>query len=164
MTGVAQAFTFESRRLLAASYLPKIESCIAELTEEEIWWRPNESSNSVGNLILHLCGNLRQWIIGEIGGRQYERQRQREFDERTPVPAEELLSVLRAVVAEVDDVLGGLDEKALLAQKQIQGREVSVLEAIYHAVEHFAMHTGQIIFLSKMQGGKDLVLWRPAQK
>jgi uncharacterized damage-inducible protein DinB len=161
MTDIAQTFLSESRRLLSADYLPKIESCVAELSAEEIWWRPNEASNSAGNLVLHLCGNLRQWVIGEIGGRQFTRERQREFDEHTPVPTRELLTALRSVVSEADEVIGSLDEEALSRRNQIQGRERSVLEAVYHVVEHFGMHTGQIIFLSKMRAGKDLGLWRP---
>ena len=161
MTHIAQTFLNESRRLLTEDYLPKIRRCLAELGDQEIWWRPNETSNSIGNLILHLCGNLRQWIIGEIGGKEYARERQQEFDERRPLPSGELLTMLKAVVSEADEVIGGLDEKALSRRKQIQGREVSVLEAIYHVVEHFGMHTGQIILLSKMKAGKDLGLWQP---
>lgn len=161
MTDIAQTFLFESRRLLTTDYLPKIERCLAELSDEDVWWRPNEVSNSIGNLLLHLCGNLRQWIIGGIGGRKFERQRQQEFDERQQIPASELLARLKSVVEEADEVIGSLKTETLQSRMQIQGREVNVLEAIYHVVEHFGMHTGQIIFLSKMQGGKDLGLWRP---
>ena len=162
MDDIAQIFLSESRRLLTSDYLPKIERCLAELAaDEDVWWRPNEASNSIGNLLLHLCGNLTQWIIGGVGGRAYERNRQQEFDERTPPPAGELLERIRAVVAQTDEVIAGLEAEALMSRRQIQNYDVTVLEAIYHVVEHFGMHTGQIIVLTKMRGGKDLQLWRP---
>jgi uncharacterized damage-inducible protein DinB len=158
VTDIAQTFLDESRRLLTSDYLPKIERCLAGLGDEDIWWRPNEASNSIGNLLLHLCGNVRQWIVGGVGGREFERDRQREFDERGRLPAAELLDRVRSVVAEADAVITGLDAEALTGERSIQGHDVNVLTAVYHVVEHFSMHTGQIIFLSKTRGGKDLEL------
>lgn len=159
MTDIAQTFVSESRRLLTTDYLPKIERSIAVLGDEDVWWRPNEVSNSIGNLVLHLCGNLEQWIIGGVGGRAYTRDRQREFDERTQRPAPELVTRLRAVVTEAGEIIGGLDADALQERRQIQGDDVTVFEAVYHVIEHFSMHTGQIIYLSKMRSGRDLKLW-----
>ena len=161
MTDIAQTFISKSRQLLSSDYLPKIERSLEGLSDEDIWWRPNDSSNSIGNLLLHLCGNVGQWIVGGVGGREFERQRQQEFDERRLLPARELVSRIRQVLAEADEVLGRVDAEMLLSKRQIQGYEMSVLEAIYHVVEHFGMHTGQVIYLSKMRGGKDLELWQP---
>jgi len=161
MVNVPEAFLLKSRSLLISDYLPKIERCLERLDDEDIWWRPNDASNSIGNLVLHLCGNLTQWIIGGVGGRPYERHRQQEFDERSHIPAGELLRRLRAVVAEADEVIAGLDADALLTGLQIQGYRVTALEAVYHVVEHFSMHTGQIILLSKARTGADLKLWQP---
>jgi len=158
MTDVARMFVDKSRRLLTSDFLPKVGRCLEGLSDEDVWWRPNEASNSIGNLILHLCGNVRQWIIGSVGGRGFERRRQEEFDERGPVPSAELWSRLESVVGEADEVLAGLDAEALARREQIQGYDVTVLEAVYHVVEHFGMHTGQIIYLSKMRGGRDLAL------
>lgn len=158
MTDIAQTFLYESRRLLTSDYLPKIERCLAELGDEDVWWRPNEASNSIGNLLLHLCGNVRQWIVGGVGGVEVERDRQREFDEREHLPAVELLTGIKSVVAEADAVLARLDAEDLQSERRIQGHDVDVLTAVYHVVEHFGMHTGQIIFLSKMRGGRDLEL------
>ena len=158
MNDITQTFLSESRRLMASDYLPKIERSLAGLSDEDVWWRPNEASNSIGNLLLHLCGNVRQWIVGGVGGREVKRDRQQEFDERKHLPAGELLERIKAVVAEADAVIGGLDAEALRGRRQIQGYDVEVLTAVYHVVEHFGMHTGQIIFLSKMRGGKDLEL------
>ena len=151
----ARLFLDKSRRLLSADYLPKIDRSLEALTDADVWWRPNEASNSIGNLLLHLCGNVTQWIVGGVAGRPYERVRQQEFDNRSPVPRGELLERLRRIVAEADEVLAALDPAALIERRRIQSYDVSVLEAIYHVVEHFGMHTGQIILLSKMRTGTE---------
>jgi uncharacterized damage-inducible protein DinB len=161
MTDIARTFLDKSRHLLMSDYLPKLERCLEELSDEDVWWRPNEASNSIGNLMLHLTGNLREWIIGGVGQRAFERIRQQEFDERSHLPGKELLARLRATLKEADDVLASVGPESLLTRRQIQNGVGTVLEAIYHVVEHFAMHTGQIIMLSKMRAGKDLRLWQP---
>ena len=161
MTDIAHTFLHESRRLLRSDYLPKIERCLERLSEEDVWWRPNEASNSIGNLLLHLCGNVGQWIVGGVGQRGFERHRQREFDERSHLPWRDLLAKLKATLAEADEVMRSLNAESLLERRQIQDYDVTVLEAIYHVVEHFGMHTGQIIMLSKMRTETDLKLWQP---
>jgi uncharacterized damage-inducible protein DinB len=161
---LTQAFLQKSRSLLLSDYLVKIERSIDGLTDDDVWSRPNEACNSIGNLLLHLRGNVTQWIIGGVAGRPYERRRQLEFDERTKIAAAALLAQLRATVEEADEVIGGLDAAALLSARRIQNYEVTVLEAIYHVVEHFGMHTGQIILLAKARTGEDLKLWRPASE
>jgi uncharacterized damage-inducible protein DinB len=157
---VGKTFTTHSRQLLTADYLPKIEACLHRLSEQDVWWRPNEASNSVGNLILHLCGNVTMWIIGGVGGRNFERNRQQEFDERRQIPKAELLTKLKRVVEEADEVIESLDENELLHRREIQTYDVTLLEAVYHVVEHFSMHTGQIILLSKARVAEDLRLWQ----
>jgi uncharacterized damage-inducible protein DinB len=156
---VGKTFTTHSRQLLTADYLPKIEACLHRLSEQDVWWRPNEASNSVGNLILHLCGNVTMWIMGGVGGRNFERNRQQEFDERRQIPKAELLTKLKRVVEEAEEVIESLDENELLNRREIQSYDVTVLEAVYHVVEHFSMHTGQIILLSKARVAEDLRLW-----
>jgi uncharacterized damage-inducible protein DinB len=163
MSDVSQLFLDQSRSLLTGDYLPKIERSLADLSDADVWWRPNEASNSIGNLLLHLCGNVTQWIVGGVGQRQYIRDRQLEFDERTPLPKADLLSRVAAVVKEADEVLGALDAPALATMRHIQGYDVTVLEAVYHVVEHFSMHTGQIILISKARRPVDLKLWQPPQ-
>lgn len=150
------AFIDYSRRLLAQDYLPKIERCLEQLSDEEVWWRPNEASNSIGNLLLHLAGNIRQWIVSGVGGAPDVRRRQEEFDARTPVPAATLLARLKEALGEVDGVLAGLDPAALGETRVIQGHERTVLEAVYHVVEHFSMHTGQILYVTKLLKASDL--------
>jgi len=153
MTDIAEHFIAQSRGFLSTDYLPKIERCLEVLSDEDVWWRANEGSNSIGNLLLHLEGSTRAWIIGVAGGSHNPRDRQQEFDEREQMPRAELMSRLRQTLADADGVLGRLDVEVLLERRQARGEEVTVLLAVYHAVEHFSMHTGQIILLAKMRSG-----------
>ncbi|HKY19716.1 MAG TPA: DinB family protein [Vicinamibacterales bacterium] len=161
MTDPSRAFLDKSRSLLMFDYVPTIEQCLDRLSVDDIWWRPNESSNSIGNLILHLCGNVQMWIIGGVGNLPFERNRQMEFDERQHIPADELRRRLTRVVEHADAVISAVGAEDLLSRRQIQGYDVTLLEAIYHVVEHFSMHTGQIIVLSKARVAQDLKLWEP---
>ena len=154
-----RAFLEEARRHLAEDYLPKIESCVERLTDEQVWRRAGEHSNSVGNLLLHREGNLRQWVVCGAGGREDLRERDREFAERRVVPRGELLAALRAAVAEAGDVLTRLDPATLLEVRRVQGLDVTLLAAVFHAVEHFSMHTGQVILLTKMLADEDLAFY-----
>ena len=157
--GVSQTFLREARRLITEEYLPKIERCLEKLTDEQIWWRPNPESNSIGNLLLHISGNARQWIVCGLGGEPDRRQRQTEFAERKVIPRNELLGKLRTTVADIDEVLTGFDPARLLDKFPIQGTEATALAAIFHVTEHFSMHTGQIILLTKMLANVDLVFY-----
>ncbi len=146
---------------MVEDYLPKIERCLERLTDEQIWWRANEESNSIGNLVLHLCGNARQWIVCGVGGAVSTRDRDAEFAQRDTIERERLLSLLRTTIADVDTTLRDLgprlnDPQTLLERHTIQGSDVDVLEAIFHVTEHFSMHTGQIIMLTKMLTGSDM--------
>ena len=161
MPTCANAFTEKSIALLTDDYLPKIATATAALGEEGVWWRANEKSNSAGNLLLHLRGNVTQWIIGGVGGREYARQRDQEFAARSGATAHDLLDSLTTTVGTACGIIATQTETSLLERRQIQGYEVSVLDAIYHVVEHFSMHTGQIILLAKARTGLDLRLWMP---
>jgi uncharacterized damage-inducible protein DinB len=158
MTLIADAVLSEARTFLSADYLPKIVRCLDGLSEEDIWWRANPASNSVGNLILHLDGSTRMWVVGVAGKRPVVRDRAAEFAERGPIAKDILMTRLRATLAEADAVLAGMDGVTLLERRQSSREEVTVLWAILHAVEHFAMHTGQIIVLAKLRTGGDLKL------
>jgi len=150
---VSEVFVDESRRYLTGEYLPAIRKAIEPLTDEDLWWRPNDGSNSIGNLVLHLTGNVRQWIVSGLGGAPDTRLRQTEFDARGGPTRQELLDGLAAVIAEADRVLAALPVSALLETRTIQGKETGVLAAIYHVVEHFSGHVGQILWVSKMRRG-----------
>ncbi len=151
-------FVEKARGYLSASYLPKIERSLEELTDEDVWWRAGEESISIGNLLLHLDGSTRMWIVSTVGGEPNRRERQQEFDERERIPRAELMARLRQTLAEADAVLARLDPRTMLEKRRVWDEEVTVLDAIFHAVEHFSMHAGQIILLAKMRARKDLKL------
>jgi uncharacterized damage-inducible protein DinB len=151
-----KAFLAQARHSLQAHHLPRVVGCLAALSEKQIWWRPNEASNSVGNLVLHLEGNVRQWIIAGLGGGPDRRQRDREFVARGPMPRRVLARRLRRTVNEACRVLARLSEEDLATRHPIQRFRVTGFEAISHVTEHFALHTGQIIYITKLQRGRDL--------
>ena len=153
---VSRAFIEGARQFLKDEYLPKIERCLEKLTDEQIWWRPNEESNSIGNLLLHLCGNARQWIVSSLGSQTDGRDRDSEFAERGSITRKELLSRLRKTIADVDGTLARFDPQRLLDEYPIQGTKATALAAIFHVTEHFSMHTGQIILLTKMLANVEL--------
>ena len=145
-----QSFLERSRYYLATEYPTKIRLAVGPLPDEVVWKRANDESNSIGNLLLHLAGNIGQWIIGGAGGRPHERNQAEEFAARGGLSAGQLLTTLEQTVAEADAVLADLDQADLSRKLQIQGRETTLLGAIYHVVEHFSGHTGQILLLAKM--------------
>ncbi|MDX2044871.1 MAG: DinB family protein [Acidobacteriota bacterium] len=154
----SQYFLDQARWYFASSYLPKIESCLAQLTDEDVWRRANEASNSIGNLILHLSGNVQQWIVGGVGNLPYTRDREHEFGERGGFTRADLLARLKETLAKADQVLAEVNPNSLLERKEIQGCDVTVMEAILRIVQHFALHTGQIMLLTKQRTGESLKL------
>lgn len=140
----------------------QIERCLNLLTVEKIWHRPNEVSNAIGNLVIHLNGNLRQWILASLGDAPDDRQRQAEFDRRDPSPTEEILAQLRATLVQTQAVIAGLSEAELAREVTVQGYRVSGLAAVFHVVEHFSLHTGQIVYATKLLINQDLSLYDQA--
>jgi uncharacterized damage-inducible protein DinB len=133
-----------------------MRSCVESLTDEQVWWRPNEASNSIGNLLLHLNGNLRQWLVGSFNRQPDARNRPAEFSEREHIPASTLVQQLDATLQEASVVLSRLTEADLLATYEIQGYTTTGLAAVYQVVEHFGFHHGQIVYITKMLRGQDL--------
>jgi uncharacterized damage-inducible protein DinB len=129
--------------------LDRIKHCLDQLTDEQVWWRPSASMNSIGNLILHLCGNVRQWIVAGIGEEPDMRQRPKEFSERGPISKSELLRQLDEVMAEANEALSKASAQDLLRKGQIQGFDVTGLEAIFDSVPHFKGHTQEIIHMTR---------------
>jgi len=156
MDEVGQSFIAGARASFAEDYLPKIERCLELLRDEQIWWRANPQSNSIGNLLLHLSGNVRQWIVCGVGGARDERDRDSEFAQRDMLPRDELLARLKQTLSEADAALAKFDAAKLMERHLIQGCDVTALSAIFHVVEHFSMHTGQIIMMAKMFAEVDL--------
>jgi uncharacterized damage-inducible protein DinB len=137
-----------------SEYLGKIATAIELLTDEQIWWRPNEASNSIGNLLAHLAGNLGQWILVALGGEAFARDRDAEFAARGGATKAELLARLRATVDGCHAVARRLKPQDLARRHVIQKHDVDGFRAIFHAVEHMSYHTGQIVLLAKMQGAR----------
>lgn len=134
----------------------RIQECLRRLSEEQIWARGSEGENAVGNLVLHLAGNVRQWIGSGVGRLPDVRDRDAEFAARGLISREELGNRLDQTVKEANRIIEGLTASRLQERVTIQDYEVSVLEAVYHVVEHFSQHTGQIIFATKLMTRQDL--------
>ncbi len=167
----ALAFLRHTRFRLREDYLVKIAAALSELTDEQVWWRPNEASNSAGNLILHLSGNVRQWIIAGVGGQPNLRDRASEFAERRQIGRDALLELLTATLNEVDAALAKLEDDVVAAQSDAplqrecmpQGFSQTVLDAVFHVVEHFSYHTGQIVFIAKWKAADQVRLYDDQQ-
>ncbi len=144
-----QLFRTEIKRRLFEESQMRIERCLNELNEADIWWRPNENSNSVGNLVLHLCGNARQWILAGLGGAADQRRRQTEFDERGPISRAELILKVRDLMNEIDEVLDSLGTEDLERPIVVQGFDETGLSILIHVVEHFSYHVGQMAYIVK---------------
>jgi hypothetical protein len=145
------------------SALGRINHCLSQLTDAQVWWRPQPSLNSVGNLVLHLCGNVRQWLVAGLAGAPDERNRPAEFAERGPIPTEELRRRLGTVVAEAKAVLGQITARQLLQVRRIQGFNLTGLAAVFDSVPHFRGHTQEIVHLTRLQLGEAYhFAWTPS--
>lgn len=138
------------RHYLVKTDVPRLKKCLHELTEAQIWHRPNEHSNSVGNLVLHLMGNVRQWVLAGLDGARDTRQRDLEFSETGPVPLEQLLRELDELMAEVDRVLEHTTTENLLRLRTVQCYEETGISILTHVTEHFSYHLGQITYVVKL--------------
>jgi hypothetical protein len=149
-----------SREKLLNQYWPRLRRCVEGLSDEQVWWRPNDASNSIGNLILHLNGNVRQWLVASFKRLDDHRDRPAEFRERQLIAASALLEKLGTTMKEASEVLASLSEADLLTTFEIQGYTVTGLHAVYQVVEHFGLHYGQIVYITKLSRGEDLGFYR----
>ena len=161
---LAKLFLGFSRNKLLGQYWPRLRETVAPLSEEQVWWRPNEASNSIGNLVLHLNGNVYQWLVASFNREEDKRDRPQEFSERGGVSAAKLLEKLSATMEQAEHVLAQLTVEELLAPYEIQGYHVRGLDAIYQVVEHFGLHYGQIIYIAKNLTGRDLLFYKELSK
>jgi hypothetical protein len=158
---LAAALTREAGNELSSA-LARIKHCLGQLSEEQLWWRPHPALNSIGNLVLHLCGNVRQWIVAGLGGAADQRDRPAEFAERGPIPKEELVRRLEIVVEEAKGVLARQSARQLLEVRRIQGSEITGLAAIFDSVPHFRGHAQEIVHMTRVQLGDAYRLqWQP---
>ncbi len=153
MSETSPALAREADRLFA-EYLDKIECAAGLLSAEQVWWRPNPQSNSVGNLLLHLCGNLSQWVLAGLGGEAFERRRREEFAAVEGDDGAALLRRLREVVAACCGVARDLTEEDLEKTFTIQSHTRTGFGVLLHAVEHMSYHTGQIVAIAKQLLGE----------
>jgi len=161
MTGeLGQAFRTYAASKLEQNY-GRIADCLGRLTEEQIWQRSGEASNSMGNLALHLAGNLRQWILHGVSGQPDVRVRDEEFAARGGPDREALLAGLRDAVEQASDVIRRADlEKRIY----VQNYDITALEGIMHVLEHFSYHTGQVAFATKALLDVDLAYYGSLNK
>ena len=152
---IAEMFRRDARSCLN-KYQPRILRCLELLSEEDIWWRPNAASNAVGNIVLHLCGNVRQWIISGLGRTKDVRERDKEFAERGPIPRQVLIARLKDTVEEACQIIETIPVATFLREFDIQGYRATGLFAVASVCEHFSYHAGQIIYLTKLRRGEDL--------
>ena len=148
-----QTFVAAARQCLAEG-MEKIEHCVGQLDQESVWWRPEPEQNSVANLLLHLTGNLRQWIVAGVGKAAADvRNRPAEFADRSGRPKSQVLEGLRSAVRDADAVLAGLTAQQLVERRRIQGYDTNVLAAVFDTVAHFRGHTQEIIHLTRTRLG-----------
>ena len=157
MTGDAEFITFSAEKL--KQLCGRIEDCLGRLNHDQVWLRNSGNENAVGNLVLHLCGNVTQWIGSGVAGRPDRRERDGEFAARGEVQPAELAARIRAVVDDAAAVIGALTPARMAERTVVQKYDLTVMEAVYHVVEHFSMHTGQILFATKLLTGKDLAYY-----
>ncbi len=138
----------ESSRMLRKTF--------AELDDADMWKRPNAASNSIGNLVLHLCGNIRQYALSSLGNQPDVRQRDAEFAAREGYSKTELLELLLGTVEQAKTVIGQTTPDEWLRRRLVQGFELSGIGIVLHVVEHYSYHTGQIAFWTKLLKDKDL--------
>ena len=150
MTDLASAFISRSRHYLHHEYPTKLRRCLDALPEGALWERPAPGTNSIGNLLVHLAGNVRQWIVSGVGGAADVRDRAGEFAAEGGMSIEEVWARVRGTLDEADAVLARLGADDLARPITVQGRELTVLQAVFNVVEHFSMHTGQVILLTKL--------------
>jgi hypothetical protein len=161
---VSNAYLAASRHRLSEA-VKRIKHCLGQLNDEQIWWRPHDSMNSIANLILHLCGNVRQWIIAGVGSAADVRNRPGEFAERSRITKAELIRQLDEIAQHTDAVLARLSERELLQPRRIQGFEETALSAIFDSLTHFQGHTQEIVFLTRLQlGNAYQFAWVPATR
>ena len=155
MKTIAQEFIDQSIHRMEEN-TPKIIKCVDRLTEEQIWQRPNETSNSIGNMMLHLCGNITQYIISALGDEADIRERDKEFSAKDGFSRKELLLKLTDTLKRAVNVIRNTDETRLMKIHSVQGFSYSGIGIIIHVTEHYSYHTGQIIFWTKQLTNKDL--------
>jgi uncharacterized damage-inducible protein DinB len=146
---LARALIEDVRKRVVSGYPAQVRAALDSLRDEQVWWRPNDASNSVGNLVLHVCGSTRHFLGRGVGGSHYHRDRPQEFAEKGPLPREELLRVLDDTVAEAERTITGIDPLRLLEVSTRAGDPQTLLALLLRTAHHWGVHTGQIVYAAK---------------
>src|SRR5262249_18166153 len=152
-SSVGQVYLAASRHRLAEC-VKKIKHCLDQLTDEQVWWRPHGSMNSIANIVLHLCGNVRQWVVAGVGGEPDIRARPKELSDRSLMAKAELLRRLDEIASQVDAVLAAVTEQQLLQRRRIQGFDETALSATFDSISHFRGHQQEIVYITRLQLGE----------
>ena len=159
-----EALIEESIKTIENAY-GRICHCVEQLNDEDIWFRENEHVNSVGIIIQHLCGNLRQWIIGGIGGKPDVRDRPSEFKDADRTSKKELMNRFQNVIQECNETLRRLPPEELLVPRRIQGFDETVISAMFSSIPHIELHGGQIVYITRlMLQDRYKLRWKPTTK
>ena len=150
-----------ARARLCVHLTGQARACLDALKPEQVWWRPNEQSNAVGNLVLHCAGSTRFYIGRIIGGSDFVRDRATEFAERRELPPAQLRSHLDMAIEEADAALRRFDPARLLDMTDETPEPMTLLEVIALQLSHYALHVGQIAYATKlMDAGAIHEIWR----
>lgn len=136
--------------------------CLNKITEEQLWQKPVETSNSIGNQIVHLLGNITQYVMSGVGDGPDVRKRDLEFSSSKTHSKQELKTKLEALVNRVSELIKIVDAEKWIEMKSVQGFEMSRIGCLIHAVEHYSYHTGQIALITKLMVNEDLGFWAGA--
>lgn len=156
MDAMTSLLVHQARYRILEESIPRIRMCLNQLDEDQVWFRPNPDMASIGNLVLHLCGNARQWILAGMLGQKDERNRDAEFDESGPLPLDELVRILDELEEDIIDGLSKIDTEHLLETYSIQVFQETGVSVLVHVIEHMSYHTGQIARDTKRMLGVDL--------
>lgn len=135
---------------IAGVFPAQIRAAIEPLTDEQLWWRPNEQSNSIGNLVLHLAGSLNHFLNRNIGGIDFTRDRAAEFAERRTIPKAELLAAFDDMVTKAERTFEALTPERLSDPSRETKMHALVVEDLVNILAHIATHAGQIVWIAKM--------------
>jgi hypothetical protein len=156
------AFLDELKDRLLRMYPEQIRACLDELTDEELWWRPNEQTNSVGNLLLHLSGNVNHYLGRGVAGSGYMRNRKAEFNEKGPIPRDELVPRWESSLETASQAFDSLTPERLLETAELGRESQAIVRLLVAVTTHYNSHVGQIVYVTKMlkAGAFSDELWR----
>jgi len=153
MESISKAFLEESKYRFESAFI-RLYHCLEQINEKQIWWKPDSRMNSIGILIKHLCGNLRQWTVIQMNNSEDHRKRPEEFSDEKKLSKPELISLVKKINDDFIAAVNNFDPARLSEPKVIQGYNVTIMTAMYRSLTHLEGHVGQIILLTRLQLGE----------